>query len=579
MGNCIACLDDDQLVVVNYPAGKDVKHGPGCFSFCCASLDVQRKITLKDTEYVVVTHMDVGDDPENPRDIIEVISGPCLYELDDPYATISKVKQKPSLTRTQYLRVTDKKTGEKKVVSGPLVYVPGPYDEFERIQNVVVLNNDEYVYVTHEDTGTIEIVEGPTKFIPGAHDVFTQKKKKIALEHDEYVRIVDNNSGVIRVERGPSTVILQQYEKTIGNKQKAFEVNEHFGVYIKNTQTGNYDLITMGEKNQPFMYFPEPIHEIVERREKIRLKHTEVMVLVDREGRYSIMKGDGPNRTFFVPPYCDILGQTWSTDLAKSKSKVQKVKRFDTRPQFMDFEFIIRTKDNVEIYLDLNFFWRIVDVEKMILKTDDPPEDICHHAQSQILSDISRTDMKEFMESFNEIIQTSISKDDTFYTERGVELIRVEITGRRCKDDETERNFQEIIKEKTNRIKNLEQREGENEVKVAELKGKIEAEKLQGEVVKVQKGYMREEARTDGESDADKITNFLNNLPDNLTNEDKLKIYYDSKNTERLKLITINLAKTNTPLYITPKELDMRIMNVNGMDKTVVPVDTSGRRK
>jgi len=181
-----------------------------------------------------------------------------------------------------------------------------------------------------------------------------------------------------------------------------------------------------------------------------------------------------------------------------------------------------------------------------------------------------------------EIIQTSISKDDTFYTERGVELIRVEITGRRCKDDETERNFQEIIKEKTNRIKNLEQREGENEVKVAELKGKIEAEKLQGEVVKVQKGYMREEARTDGESDADKITNFLNNLPECLTNEEKLKIYYDSKNTERLKLITINLAKTNTPLYITPKELDMRIMNVNGMEKnggTVVPVDTGSRRR
>jgi len=49
----------------------------------------------------------------------------------------------------------------------------------------------------------------------------------------------------------------------------------------------------------------------------------------------------------------------------------------------------------------LTYFWRIIDVEKMILKTEDPPEDICHHAQSQILSDISRTDMKEFMESFN----------------------------------------------------------------------------------------------------------------------------------------------------------------------------------
>ena len=57
----------------------------------------------------------------------------------------------------------------------------------------------------------------------------------------------------------------------------------------------------------------------------------------------------------------------------------------------------------------------IIDVEKMILNTEDPPEDICKHAQSQILSEVSRKDMKEFMESFNEIVQKAVSKDDQFF--------------------------------------------------------------------------------------------------------------------------------------------------------------------
>lgn len=43
----------------------------------------------------------------------------------------------------------------------------------------------------------------------------------------------------------------------------------------------------------------------------------------------------------------------------------------------MDYEFLVRTADNVEIILDVSIFWQIIDLYKLVLVTQDPPEDIC----------------------------------------------------------------------------------------------------------------------------------------------------------------------------------------------------------
>ena len=617
MGCGYSCLDGDDSVLLDYPAGKRIKHGPGCFTFCCATPTKLKKITLTDTQFIKVEHMDLG--PNDDQDIIEVIEGPCLYEQDDPYAKVSKVYNKVNLKNNEYIVVTNEKTGDKKSIHGPKLFTPGPYDEFDKkkskpnlsdtqyiiitftetgkkkvlkgpslydvgpyeecsnVMDMIVLNDTDYVYIVHTDTGRIDIVEGPGKVTPGPYDNVSEIHKKIVLQHDEYTKIVDSNTGIIRVEKGPATVVLKQYENKIDDINKAIEVNEHTAIYILDTGSGEYDLIQMDKGGKPFMFFPSPFEQIIEKREKIRLEEKQAMVIVDRDGQYIIMRGDTDNRSFFLPPYCNILEQEWSDDLQKNHDKIRKVSRFDLRPQYMDFEFLIRTKDNVEIFLDLNFYWQIIDIHKMINTTEDAPEDICKHAQSQILQSISLVDMKEFMESFNAIVQDAVSKDDDFYSSRGVKLLRIEITGRRCKDDETERNFQDIIKEKTDRIKNLEKEEGRNEVKKEKLKGEVDQEKIQGEIISVKRGYMRNEAAADGEAEADHIANFLCNLPDDITYEQKLQIYYDKQNTERLKL----LSTSGTSLYVTPEDVDLKIMNMNYQkddnykkgDDVIIPID------
>lgn len=605
MGCWVSCMDDDEYVIIDFPTGKEVREGPMMTSWCMGTKNVYKKRRLTDTQYMRVKHPNaIGE-----QGATEIINGPMLYAPNDPYVemseimekvrlqqteyisvrneitgdirivegpmiftpgpydVVSRVNKKVRLTATQYMRVTNDQTGNKRIIRGPTNFTPGPYDKYtnEDIADMLVLNNTDYVYKTDETNGNIEIIEGPMTTTPGPYDRFSEVKKKIVLKNYQYVKIVDDNTGQIRTVKGPATVMLNPYEQLQGEKCDAQEINEHKAVYVFNTDTGDYELITEHK-----MFFPSPTQKIIEVREKICLEEHEVIVLIDKEGRYNLINGNTDGRAFFLPPYCKIYNQEWSIDDTKEHKVVEKVERFDTRPQYMDYEFLIRTKDNVEIYLDLNFYWQIKNVNQMILHTQDPPADICKHAQSQILSEISRVEMKEFMETFNEIIQNAIKqKDDEFYTSRGVTLHRVEITGRRCKDPSTESNFQEIIKEKTDRIKNLEKKQGENEIRVCELEGQKQAEKITGELVSIKRSYMREEATADGESDADRIAKFFDNLPQTMTMEQKMQIFMDGKNTERMSM----LFNSGTQIILKPEDVGFDIMNLNynGPNPNVAP--------
>lgn len=595
MGISYTCMDDDEYSIINYPNGKTITYGPGMNCYCCASPNKRKLPSITSEQYLEVMHLT----PDINGNILEIVQGPQLYKPADPYCVISgvkqkirlrideylvkkdvngqisiengptlycpipyeelsKVKKKVNLTATQYIIVTTQTTGDRRVVRGALLYSPQPMEQISGPHEMIILNRTDYIYVTHTDSGLIDIVEGATIFCPGAYDVVSDIRQKIVLKNDEYVKIMDSNTGVIRVVPGPSTIVLRQFEKIVNKITKAHEVNDMNAVYIFDSNKGLYDLII-----EHGMYIPEPTIDVIETRKKILLEQNEAMVIIDKNGRYVIMRGNDNTSAFFLPPYCTVLEQDWSTDIGKHHGKIS---RFDLRPQYMDFEFQIRTCDNVEIFLKLNFYWQIVNIEKMISTTHNAPQDVCLHAQSEILSEISRINMKEFMESFNEVVHKALLGDgkDEFYDARGVKLIRGEITGRRCKDPDTEKNFQEIIKKKTDRIKNLESTCGVNEVKMEEIRGNIEQEKLIGELVTVKNSYLRSEASKSGESHGAKISNFLEHLPSDLSIDQKLAIYFDQQNTDRVKDVTSN---KNLTLYVSQKDLDIKMVNLNYGDK------------
>ena len=52
----VSFLDADESVILNYPAGKRIKHGPGVKFYVLARGKKVKKVTLTDTQYVKIIH-------------------------------------------------------------------------------------------------------------------------------------------------------------------------------------------------------------------------------------------------------------------------------------------------------------------------------------------------------------------------------------------------------------------------------------------------------------------------------------------------------------------------------------------
>merc|ERR1711966_363262 len=76
---------------------------------------------------------------------------------------------------------------------------------------------------------------------------------------------------------------------------------------------------------------------------------------------------------------------------------------------------------------------------------------------------------------------------DTWYVERGVELLSVEVLQFSCSNPETDKTLQAIIKETADRLKKQEFQKGENEMALSKLKGEIEQEKLNKDLIELKK--------------------------------------------------------------------------------------------
>ncbi|CAF1161296.1 unnamed protein product [Rotaria sp. Silwood1] len=591
-GCCIA-IDHDESIILNKPTGKEIRYGPGWFCFPnWWDAQVMKSIPLQNNQYIIVKHIIDTDDKNafharndipltqrtttNEKDellndsemhLIEIIRGPQIYKLKNPYDRLSEIKSMINLSATQYISVADKLTGVKRVECGPQLFCPKPYDELGEIKNLYNLSSTEYLIVTDQSTGERATINGPTLFLPKAYDQISPIFNYIVLNHTQYCRIIDSRTGVMRIEKGPKTFALGPYESLMKvHDQTIFDIiniDTENAVLVKNLDTGLDELITTPQK-----FIPSFTQRFIEIRKLIKLAPYENMILIDKDGHH-ILKNGSKDKSFFIYPYQQIYTQSWSNDLKKDHRSTIQVDRFDTRNQYMDYEFLVRTADNVEIILDVSIFWQITDLYKLVLVTQDPPEDICNHTRSEILSQVSKYNMKEFMGLPNSKLIDSVNseKDDTFYESRGVNVIRVEVLEKRCKDPEIQKIFKQIIDEKTNRIKNIEKQEAENEIKLCDLNGKIEAEKLNGTLLKIKKENERQENQADGIAEGSRIQNFIGNLGDDIPLERKLQIYFDIQNTRRLDL----LAQSKTTLYVTPKEVDTKVINVN----TIYPSNTN----
>merc|ERR1712072_900823 len=287
----------------------------------------------------------------------------------------------------------------------------------------------------------------------------------------------------------------------------------------------------------------------------------EAMIVKDKEGLFRYYYGSDSKRasdqprSFFLPPYSEIVKLCWSRGRRREKRDLL-IDRFDTRAQYMSFEFNCRTKDNVELVLEGTFFWEVVDLPLMVQTTGDTSGDICNHARSQFIKHVARVTLKEFMDDLNCISNKVYEEDTHFYASRGVKVHSLEVTRYACAEASTAEVLQQIIQETTNRMNRLSQAESENEVKLFRMQGQIEQEKLHGELLEIQHQHSQTEAKVQGLAEADRIAAFIKGLDKDVpVLQDRISMWQTLRKTDALTAV----SQGGASLYYTPNDVNLSI--------------------
>jgi hypothetical protein len=501
---------------------------------------VHNKVSLLNSDYVKITDILTGQ--------IKVVSGPTIY-TPTPFESTGTILHKYHLTSTQYIICTDGKTGNKTVKEGPMLYIPTEFEEISQRIEKVALRNDQYVYIKDLISGKISTIEGPKVFSLTPFEENSQIYDCLTLTFSQYCWIKNITTGIIRVCKGPAKVILSPIEEFIKEEGKAtrqaLTADVNNAIHIRDIVSGVESLITESK-----IYFPEtPNLRILGLRPLIKLAPYERMVIIDRESSLIFRTGEN-SEGFFLPPFCQVLSQMWTYGLESEKKKIEI---FDTRYHDMDFKFSVRTNDNVEIVMQVNIYWTIKNFEKMVKSTNDPPQDLCNHMRSEILNISSRLSTKELMEySSMELAKDITEEDDEFCNERGVSIVRINITEKRCADPQVDKTYLLVIEEKINRIKTLEAQRGENDKKMAEIDGQIAFEAENYKLLEKKMANIQMENETNGKAEGERIHMFFQGMG-TLTEKEKMNVFLEMQRTDRIKMVT----KKIDHFYVNPQDIDL----------------------
>jgi hypothetical protein len=115
--------------------------------------------------------------------------------------------------------------------------------------------------------------------------------------------------------------------------------------------------------------------------------------------------------------------------------------------------------------------------------------------------------------------------------------------------------LQEIIRETTDRINRLQKQESENEVKLRQIQGEIEAEEMKGQLLETRRENVQTAARMEGEGEAMRVQAFFDGLDSGLSPADKVALFNTLRKQESIEALSTGTAQ----LYFTPADVDLSI--------------------
>merc|ERR1719409_1118738 len=532
----VYCLGPEDQVLVKTLTDRHVINGPGVKIVGLGKTGKRRKgELLKPTEYLRIENSLSGD--------IRIERGPALVFLG-AYDNVLAERKAISLKHDEYVRFVDTLTGEIRVERGEKAVYCSPTEKLMDggKKTAVAVDAETAVLVMDTRSGKQHLVTDRTTgdgelFFPTAYDEILSVRKLVKLAEYETV-IVKDRVGQYHFVSG--VLPADAVEQTGGGGGKPVGTIVATGDIDADVSGGKYDsgpsLLGGGRKGSG-------------------ADDDEAFHIDIRKAGAGSNNGSG-GVAFFLPPYCQLVEVNWSTGIHKDKRNMRKTV-FDSRPWFCNYEFVCRTADNVELTLEITFFWSLDNVPAMIRNTDDAPGDMCHHARSEIVQSVSQVDLRTFMERFNPIVKdTVMGSKDPFYTDRGVRVHSVEVRSFQCRDGAIDKVLQQIIKETTDRINRLQKIESDNEVRLEEMRGRIETERLKGGLIDVQNEHQRKEALMEGEAEAERIRAFIEGLgkDGSATKEDAIALFNLMRKVDIFK----DLSTGDAHMYFTPEDADLK---------------------
>jgi len=195
----------------------------------------------------------------------------------------------------------------------------------------------------------------------------------------------------------------------------------------------------------------------------------------------------------------------------------------------------------------------------MIKFTSDTTGDICNHARSRFIELVSKVTLQDFMTKFNTIaLEVHEGDNSNFYTQRGVKIHSLEVTGYSCAQNSTAEILEQIIQETTNRMNKLQQQESENEVQLQAIRGDIEEERAMSELIEIQTMNSNAKSKMQGLAEAEKVKSFLHNLSTDFPDMDirtRIGLWKTLRKEDALRAV----SKGNASLYFTPNDVNLSI--------------------
>ncbi|CAK8995270.1 Hypothetical protein SCF082_LOCUS4279 [Durusdinium trenchii] len=459
--------------------------------------------------------------------------------------------------------VENKSSGLLRLVKTPGLFFPEAYEVLREWRPAKLIDELSYAAIKDTLTGEITVRPGPTLVMLEAYEELLMIGSKVVIKKDEYLRLIDQRTGHERVVLGPGAVSPGYEEVMPDGVQAAAMIDDLTSAVSLDRTTGLRSLHAAPVSTGLLM--PAAYETLLEVRPRIRVLDHQAVVSKTVAGQLTVHTS-----SFFLAPFDEIFAFPWSLYQDYQPEPAPKISAtiLDLRVQRLPWRFLALTQDNVRLELTGNTFWQISNVVTMATATEDAPADVAARSRAEVLSRVAEAKYRDFMASLSSITAatTAHSSSDSFYSQRGLSVSRVEIIGYEAVDEGVAEVLRSTVVEVTAQVNRLIQAQTLIDVNASKMSGEIRLEKLRTAFIthKANNDLLlaMNEGAKEGTRLVEEAKTFLDGLNTSITEAvSRVDLYRQYHEQDAINELTKLFADGPSKFYLHANDTDLVLSN------------------